>query len=85
MSNREKFQLNDHEIFSFRFIKEKRSIYKDELNRFYKYSEMSGYPYFILFNDKGEYLDHFIGYSSSRKDIYINRLNALIKKLEDRF
>ncbi len=81
VSNRQKFQLNNDEIFNFRFIDDKSSIYKDELNEFYKYSEMSGYPYFILFDENGAYLDHFIGYSSDRKSIYMQRLSQMMNKL----
>lgn len=55
---------NFDEIFSYDRIQDPASVLIDINQKFYKASNMQGYPYFLLFDPKGNLLTHVHGYSS---------------------
>lgn len=74
-----KIYATKHKIYNFPKIQNKAKILMDVENRFLKDSKMPSYPYFLLFDNKGNLIDYFRGYDARHKDYFVNR----IKKMTD--
>ena len=71
--------IDFEKVFSFNEINEKEKILVDLNKQMYAELELSGYPYFLLFNNKGKLIYKKLGYSFGQKKKLQDTIFALIK------
>ena len=72
--------LSAGEIFSFARIKDKQKIRVDVNNRLFQELGINSYPYFLLFDSKGNLIDYFSGYNHNFKSRYEDRISNMLNK-----
>jgi thioredoxin-related protein len=70
--------LSDDKVRIFKAIDQPNSIVIDVDNDFYNRMQLSGYPYFILFDGQGEQLDWFSGYLPYFQNQYQKYLDRML-------
>ncbi len=68
-------------IFNFPRIVDKSKIISDINSRFLLDSKMTSYPYFLLFDKRGNLIDYFKGYNPKFKDYFVKRLKGMSSKI----
>ncbi len=78
-----KKRLKPEKVMAFERIKNKSKILIDIEDKFLKTTEMQSYPYFMLFDKEGYLVDYFAGYSPQYADYFKERLEQMMRKVED--
>lgn len=71
-------KLDTVKVFNFHKINNKNKIIFNNNSLFYNDLQMQSFPYFLLFDEKGNLVDYFKGYSSNNKDYFKNRIRKMI-------
>uniref|UniRef100_UPI004048ED61 TlpA family protein disulfide reductase n=1 Tax=Fulvivirga sp. TaxID=1931237 RepID=UPI004048ED61 len=72
--------MQPQKVVDFNLIKDKSKIWIDIENEFMSKSGMQSYPYFVLYDSSGVYLDHFVGYSDKEHDKFEKKIKSMIEK-----
>ena len=76
----QKLYMEKSKIYSFPNIINKSKIIMDIQNSFFKDSQMDSFPYFLLFDNKGNLLDYFKGYDKRYKDYFVKRIKKMVNR-----
>lgn len=66
-------------IYSFANIMDKSKIILDIDNKFFNDSKMDSFPYFLLFDNKGNLVDYFKGYNRANKEYFEKRIKSMLE------
>jgi len=72
--------LSTEKIFAFKAIKNKENILIDIQNQLFKKMNLSGYPFFLVFDKKGKLVGYQEGYNPEKKDEIVQKLRDLLAK-----
>jgi thiol-disulfide isomerase/thioredoxin len=73
-------RLSNEKVVAFEKIKNKSKIFIDIHNSFRDSTSMKSYPYFMLFDKKGNLIDYFAGYSPVHSEYFEERLKEMLDK-----
>jgi len=74
--------LSTEKIFAFKAIKNKENILIDVQNQLFKKMNLSGYPFFLVFDKKGKLVGYQEGYNPEKKEEIIQKLRDLLAKAQ---
>lgn len=72
-------KLDTEKIFNFNIIQKKEKILLDFNKNMYEALNISGYPYFIVFNPTGKIVFIQFGYDPDKKELLENKIKSLLK------
>jgi thioredoxin-related protein len=73
-----KMYSTKHTLYNYERIHDKTKILMDVDNKLFVETQMKSFPYFLLFDNKGNLIDYFKGYDERHQDYFINRIKKMV-------